>query len=98
MTSEEFTDVVSNDNVLTKAEIVSVYQTITKKTNVSKFKNEARGMTKSYLFVRAVEVHTTDNIYYGRNQNGLTFKVSTECTMTLLTCFFQFQKVLWKLY
>ncbi|KAH3794213.1 hypothetical protein DPMN_147744 [Dreissena polymorpha] len=84
MTSEEFTDFVSNDNVLTKEETHSVYQTIKEKKNVSKFKNETRGMTtKPYLFVRSLSVGKGAgmNSRFDRMANGFTFTVSTECAM-----------------
>ncbi|KAH3792591.1 hypothetical protein DPMN_146087 [Dreissena polymorpha] len=89
MTSEEFTDVVSNDDVLTKEEIVSVYQTIAKKTNVSKFKKDPRGMTcEKYLFVRTVEVGASNKPWkYNGKQDGLTFTVSNECKMTAIDMF-----------
>ncbi|XP_052223639.1 BTB/POZ domain-containing protein 6-A-like isoform X3 [Dreissena polymorpha] len=90
MTSEEFTDFVSNDNVLTKEETLSVFQTLIKKRNVTKFKNETRGMTtKPYLLVRSVGVCTGAgmNSRFRCIANGLTFTVSTECEMTGVNMF-----------
>ncbi|KAH3754001.1 hypothetical protein DPMN_188659 [Dreissena polymorpha] len=83
MTSEEFTDVVSNDNVLTKEETLSVYRTLAEKMNVSKFKKEPRGMAcQKYLFVRGLEIGAGDGYTYWGMQDGLTFTVSNECEMT----------------
>ncbi|KAH3792620.1 hypothetical protein DPMN_146117 [Dreissena polymorpha] len=95
MTSEEFTDFVSNDNVLTKEETLSVFQTLIKKRNVTKFKNETRGMTtKPYLLVRSVGVCTGAgmNSRFRCIANGLTFTVSTECEMTGVDMFLPYSE------
>ncbi|KAH3792714.1 hypothetical protein DPMN_146213 [Dreissena polymorpha] len=82
MTLVEFTDAVASGNVLNKDELLSIYGSIAKQENASKFKNKPRlGLTITKgLFVRCVNMET-DWTYDGA-QDGLSFKVSKDCELS----------------
>ncbi|XP_052224502.1 BTB/POZ domain-containing protein 6-like isoform X3 [Dreissena polymorpha] len=86
MTLEEFTDVVTCEYVLNKDEMLSVYRSIVKKENVSKFKNKHRlSVIKKCLFERFKTVG--GSWANGGAQDGLSFIVSKDCYLSGIDMF-----------
>ncbi|KAH3795767.1 hypothetical protein DPMN_149327 [Dreissena polymorpha] len=87
MTPEDFTHVVSTENVLKKDELISIYRSITNKNYASKFINEPQlDLGARCLFVRCTSVGQPWG--YGiKGQDGLSFTVSKNCELTAVDMF-----------
>ncbi|XP_052223641.1 BTB/POZ domain-containing protein 6-like [Dreissena polymorpha] len=88
MTLVEFTDAVASGNVLNKDELLSIYRSIAKQENVSKFNNKPRlGSTAIHkcLFVRCEHVGSPWG--YGGAQDGLSLIVSKDCELSGIDMF-----------
>ncbi|KAH3795771.1 hypothetical protein DPMN_149331 [Dreissena polymorpha] len=87
MTLEEFTDVVSMENVLSRDELLNIYRSIANKKYISKFTNKFRlGIVARCLFVRCVSVCNGWG-YANGQQYGLSFTVSKNCELTSVDMF-----------
>ncbi|KAH3795766.1 hypothetical protein DPMN_149326 [Dreissena polymorpha] len=88
MTPEDFTHVVSTENVLKKDELISIYRSITNKNYASKFINKPRlDLGARCLFVRCTSVQQPWGISSKKLRYGLSFTVSKNCELTAVEMF-----------